>query len=85
MRAARADHHGGIVGSNVGPLHGQTRKLARVVVEVDAVLASRLSTIDQPKRTSMERMEGMRDPKGLRGIDRRRCSLLLRRIHTRNA
>jgi hypothetical protein len=85
MRAARADHDGGIVGPNVGPLLWQTRKLARVVIEVDAVLAPRLSTIDQTKRTPMQRMERMRDSEGLSWIARRRCNRLLRRTRTSSA
>jgi hypothetical protein len=65
MGAARSDHDCGIVGLNVGPMHRQAGQLAQVVVEVDAVLAPRLPAIDQTKRTSMERVEGMRDAKGL--------------------
>jgi hypothetical protein len=65
MRPARADHHRGVVWLDVGPVHRQAGELARVVVEVDAVLAPRLSTIDQAKRTPMQRVEGMRDAKGL--------------------
>ena len=85
MRAARADHDGGIVWRDVGPLHRQARELARVVVEVDAVLAPRLPAIDQTKRPPLQRMEGMGDPKGLGGIARKRCNRLLRRIPTSNA
>ena len=64
-RPARADHHRGIVRLDVGPVHRHAGELARVVVEVDAVLTPRLSTIDQAKRTPMQRVEGMRDPKDL--------------------
>ena len=53
MGAARADHDGGIGWLSVGPMHGQTRELARVVVEIDAVLAPRLPAIDQSKRAPM--------------------------------
>ena len=65
MRQARAGHHRGIVWLDVGPVHRQAGELARVVVEVDAVLAPRLPAIDQTKRTSMEWVEGMRDAKDL--------------------
>ena len=82
--AARADHDGGIVGLNVGPLHRQAGELARVVVEVDAVLAPRLPAIDQTKCTPLQRMERMRDPKGLCRIARRRCNRLFRRIPMRS-
>ena len=84
MGAAHADDDSGIVGLNVGPLHRQASELARLVVEVDAVLAPRLPAIDQTKRTSMQWMEGVRDPKGLCDIARRRCNRLLRRIRTLN-
>lgn len=65
MGAARANYDRRIVGLDIGPMHRQTRELARVVVEVDTVLAPRLPAIDQLKRTPMQRMEGMRDAKGL--------------------
>ena len=84
MGAARSDHDSGIVWLDVGPMHRQASELARVVVEVDAVLAPRLPAINQSKRTSLQRMEGMRDPKGLCRIARRWCNRLLRRTRTRN-
>ena len=65
MGAARSDHDRGIVGLDVGPLHRHAGQLAPVIVKVDAMLAPRLPAIDQTKRTSMERVEGMREAKGL--------------------
>ena len=65
MGAARANYDRGIVGLDVVPKHRQARELARVVVEVDAVLAPRLPAIDQTKRPPLQRMERMRDAKGL--------------------
>ena len=46
MRSACADHHRRIVGHDIGPLERKPRELSRVVVEVDAVLAPRLTAID---------------------------------------
>ena len=78
MGPARADYDRGILWLDVGPVPRQVRELARGVVEVDPVLAPRLPAIDQTKGTSMERMEGMRDPKDLCSIAPRRCNRLLR-------
>ena len=84
MGAARSDHDGGLLRLNVGPLHRQASELARVVVEVHAVFAPRLPAIDQTKRTPLQRMERMRDPKGLCRIARRRCNRPFRRIRMRS-
>jgi hypothetical protein len=46
MGPARADLHGRIVGHDIGPLERKPGELSRVVVEVDAVLAPRLTAID---------------------------------------
>ena len=74
MRAARAGHDGRILRGNVGPLLRQTRELARVVVEVDAVLTPFLPAIDQTKRTPLQGMEGMRDPDGYGRLPGVSCS-----------
>ena len=73
MCPARADYHRGIAWLDVSPVHRQAGELARVVIEVDAVLAPRPSTIDQAKRPPMQWMEGMRDAKGLCLTARWRC------------
>jgi hypothetical protein len=46
MRPARADHHRRIVGHDIGPLERKPGEVSRVVVEIDAVLAPRLTAID---------------------------------------
>jgi hypothetical protein len=46
MGAARADQYRRIVAHGIGPLERKPGELSRVVVEVDAVLAPRLTTID---------------------------------------
>jgi hypothetical protein len=46
MRPARADHDRRIDGHDIGPLERQSGEPSRVVVEVDAVLAPRLTAID---------------------------------------
>jgi hypothetical protein len=46
MRSARADGHGQIIRKNIGPLERKPGELTRVVVEVDAILAPGLATID---------------------------------------
>jgi hypothetical protein len=46
MGPARADYHHRISGHDIGPLERQSGELSRVIVEVDAVLAPRLTTID---------------------------------------
>ncbi len=46
MGAARADHYRRIVAHGIGPLERKPGELSRVVVEVDAVLAPRLTAID---------------------------------------
>jgi len=74
MGAARPDRDRGIVCLDVGPLHRQTGELARVVTEVDAILAPRLAAIDQSKCTPMQRMEGVRDAKGLWLTGPERCN-----------
>jgi hypothetical protein len=39
MRPASADHHGRIVGDEIGPLLREPSELSGVIVKVDAVLA----------------------------------------------
>jgi hypothetical protein len=46
MGAVSADHDGRINRPDVSPLARQAGELSRVVVEVDAVLAPRLTAID---------------------------------------
>jgi hypothetical protein len=46
MGPARADPDGQIVGNDIGPLERKPGELSRLVVEVDAVLAPRLTAID---------------------------------------
>ena len=46
MGPARADHDRRINGHDIGPLERQAGELPRVIVEVDAVLAPRLTAID---------------------------------------
>ena len=46
MRAARADHHGRILRSDIGPLARESSELTRVVIEIDTVLAPCLAAID---------------------------------------
>jgi len=46
MGAARAGHRRRIVGHDIGPLERKPGKLSSVVVEVDALLAPRLTAID---------------------------------------
>jgi len=46
MGSARADHHRRIVGHDISPLERKPGEASRVVVEVDAVLAPRLTAID---------------------------------------
>jgi hypothetical protein len=46
MGAASADHDRRINGPDISPLARQAGELSRVVVEVDAILAPRLTTID---------------------------------------
>ena len=65
MGATRPNCDRRIVWLDVGPVHRQAGKPARVVVEVDAILAPRLPAIDQSKCPPRQRMEGMGDAKGL--------------------
>ena len=74
MGPARADHHRRIVRNDIGPLERQPGQLARGVVEVDAVLAPRLTAIDQLKRPATQRMKGMGYLEGLRLTVRWRCN-----------
>jgi hypothetical protein len=74
MGPARADHHRRIVGNDIGPREWKPGELSRVVVEVDAVLAPRLTAIDELKRPAMQWMEGMGDAKGLCLTARWRCN-----------
>jgi hypothetical protein len=46
MGSAGADHRCQIIRKNIGPLERKPGELPRVVVEIDAVLAPRLPTID---------------------------------------
>jgi hypothetical protein len=46
MRAARADHLGRVLRSDIGPLARQSSELTRVVIEIDTVLAPGLPAID---------------------------------------
>jgi hypothetical protein len=85
MCPARADHHRRIVGHDLGPLERQPREPPRVVVDVDAVLAPRLTTIDYLKRPAIQRMKRMDYPEGLWLTARWRCSRLLTPIPTSNA
>jgi hypothetical protein len=78
MGAARADDDGRIVGLDVRPLHRQTGELARIIVEVDAILAPRLPAIDQLKPTPVQWVERMCDAKGFSLTGPERCNRLLR-------
>jgi hypothetical protein len=46
MGPARPDPNRQIVGNDIGPLERKPGELSQVVVEVDAVLAPRLTAID---------------------------------------
>lgn len=85
MGAARPDHDRGIIWLDVGPAHRQAGELARVLVEVDAILTPRLPALDQSKRTPTQRMEGMGDAKGLRLTTRWRCNRRLTPIRSSSA
>jgi hypothetical protein len=74
MRPASADEHGRIVSDEIGPLPREPRQLSCVIVKIDAVLAPRLTTLDELENAPTQRMEGMRDTKGLRRTARRRCN-----------
>jgi hypothetical protein len=82
---ARADHHGRIVGNDIGPLARKPGEVPRVVVEVDAVLAPRLPAIDQLKGPATQRMKGMGYSEGLYLTARMRCNRLLTPIRSSNA
>jgi hypothetical protein len=73
MRPAHADVHDRIVRDEVGPLPRQSRQVSSVILEVDAVLTPRLAALDEWEDAAMERMERMRDAKGLRCTARQRC------------
>ena len=77
MSPARTDHDRRIVGDDIGPLERKPGELPRVVVEVDAVFAPRLTTIDYLKCPATQRMEGMGNEKGLCLTARWRCNRLL--------
>jgi hypothetical protein len=46
MRPARSDHHGWIVGDEIGPLSREPGELSGVILKIDAVLPPRLTTLD---------------------------------------
>ena len=46
MGPARADHHRRIVGNDIGPQEWKSGELSRLVMEVDPILAPRLTAID---------------------------------------
>src|SRR3954451_16203850 len=77
MGPARADHHGRIVGKDIGPPERKPGQLPRVVVEIDAVFAPCLPTVDQLKCPAALRMEGMGYSEGLCLTARTRCNRLL--------
>jgi hypothetical protein len=74
MRPASADEHRRIVSDEIGPLPWEPRQLSRVIVKIDAVFAPRLTTFDELEDAPAQRMEGMRDAKGLRRTARQRCN-----------
>ncbi len=74
MRPASADEHGRIVSDAIGPLPREPRQLSCVIVKEDAVLAPCLTTFDELEDAPTQRMERMRDAKGLRRTARRRCN-----------
>ena len=74
MGPASSDHHRRIAGDDISPLERDPGELPRVVVEVDAVLAPRLTAVNPLEDTPMEGMEGMRNSKCLSLITRRRCN-----------
>ena len=74
MRPARSTHHGRIVGAEIGPLPREPGELPRIIGKEDAVLAPRLTALDQLEDAVTQRMEGMRDSKGLGRTARRRCN-----------
>jgi hypothetical protein len=46
MRPARSDHHGWIVGDEIGPLPGEPSELSCVILKIDAVLTPCLTALD---------------------------------------
>lgn len=85
MGPARSDHHCRIVREDIGPPEREPGELSRVIVEVDAVLAPRLTAIEQLKRPPTQRVEGMSDPKGLCLTTRGRCNRQLTPIRSLSA
>jgi hypothetical protein len=46
MLSASSDHHGWIVGDQIGPLPREPSQLSCVIEKIDAVLAPRLTALD---------------------------------------
>jgi hypothetical protein len=85
MGSARADHRGQIIRENISPLEREPGEVSRVVVKVDAVLAPRLTAIDDLERPATQRMEWVGNTKGLCLTVRGWCNRQLTPIRMRSA
>ena len=74
MGPASADDHDGIGGAQIRPLLREPAELSCVVVKEDAILAPRGPALDQLEDAPVQRMERMRDVKGLWRTTRQRCN-----------
>jgi len=73
MGPASADDHDGIGKAQIRPLLREPTELSCVVVKEDAVLAPRRPALEQLEDAPVQRMERMRDAKGLWRTTRQRC------------
>jgi hypothetical protein len=74
MGAPCANDRDGIRGDDIGPPQWQPGKLPGIVIEIDAILTPGLPAVDPSESPPMERMERMRDAKGLCFTAQRRCN-----------
>jgi hypothetical protein len=73
MRPASSHRHRRILRDEIGPLPWKPGKLPGIILKEDAVLAPRLTALDQLEGTATQWMEGMGHAKGLRRTARQRC------------
>ncbi len=74
VRASCRYGHKRITCGQACPRRGQAPQLARVIVEIDALLTPGAALFYEPELTPRQRMELMSDPDPLRSIERTKCS-----------
>jgi hypothetical protein len=74
MRSPGAHQHGGIVSREIGPLLWKPSELPGIILKEHAILAPRLTGLDQLEGPATQGVEGMGNSESLRRTARQRCN-----------